>query len=113
VTGALLVAAGSGLSLAIALQDMPVPEKVTLLGLLAFIIGSVTWLLRSIGGRLVDSVDNNTKTVGGLVTELHVLTEQNAAFQREATRHFEEYARERDKAVDELKRAIEAGRRSG
>lgn len=117
MTGASILAAASGIAFLVAAQDIPMPEKVTLLSLLAFVIGSAVWLVKGVGGRLVDSVDSNTTTMAAridantkvladLVTELRTLTQQNAAFQEATSKKHEEYATEREKAVADLKETI-------
>ena len=110
VTGVAILTAASAIAVVVAMQDLPVPEKWTIISILGFVLVAVAWLLHSIGGRLVDSIDANTKTVAALVTELHTLTQQNSAFQEASDKRHDEYARERERAVREVKEAIQQAR---
>ena len=51
-------------------------------------------------------IERLNETNSALVMELRALAKQNEAFQEDTMRRHEEYAREREKAVDEVKAAI-------
>lgn len=117
MTGAAVITAASAIAVVVALQELPLPEKWTIVSILGFVLAAAVWLLRSIGGRLVDSIDRsadrsaasidaNTKSLAELVMELRTLTQQNAAFQEATSKKHEEYATEREKAVADLKETI-------
>ena len=105
MTGMALTALAA-LPLVLVLEDLPVPQQWTVLGILGFVLAGVTWLLQNVGSRLARVIERLNETNSALVMELRALAKQNEAFQEDTMRRHEEYAREREKAVAEIKDAI-------
>lgn len=81
-------------------QDMPVPQQWTVLGLLAVVVlGGGKMLVQGVVKAIRDLGEDqreNTRVLAGLLTEIKLLSQLN-------TQAHADYARERDRAVGELK----------
>lgn len=112
MTGAIALTM-TGCVLMVAMQELPIPQQWTIISVLGFVLAGVTWLLQGVGNRMVGALERLNNTNTDLVLKLEKLAQQHEAFQEFTSQKHEEYARERERAVEEVKRAIEDLRERG